>query len=155
MAREHGRRRQQGLDAHRVQQSPLQPGRSFNEQYSRTAFENDLPRIEGSDFSPNNDCQRHVSNPADPHPGADCINPPNGATLYPTFSTFKGPSGTCLWEEGGSNFANATNNFGGNPAEYGGLLLLNYPAPGNTITQRYNDFRHILSNNPCQASTAP
>jgi hypothetical protein len=26
------------------------------------AFENDLPRIEGADFSTNNDCQRHVSN---------------------------------------------------------------------------------------------
>jgi hypothetical protein len=128
----------------------------FTGNYSQAAFENDLPRIEGSDFSNNNDCQRHVSNPADPNPGHDCVDPPNGATLYPTFSTFKGPGHTCLWEEGGGSFANATNNFGGTPsAEYGGLLLLNYPAAGFKITQRYNDFRNILSNNPCPASTAP
>jgi hypothetical protein len=137
--------------------SPLfsQNGGAFSKNYSQTAFENDLPRIEGNDFSSNNNCQRHVRNPADPSPGSGCINPPNGATLYPTFSTFRGPRNACFWEEGGSSFANATNNFGGNPAEYGGLLLLNYPAAGNTITQRYNDFRNILSNNPCQASTGP
>jgi hypothetical protein len=120
--------------------------------YQQAAFENDLPRIEGSDFSINNDCQRHVSNPADPNPGQDCIDPPNGATLYPTFSTFAGPHNSCLWEEGGDSFANATNNFGGLPAEYGDLLLLNYPAAGFTITQRYNDFRNVLGNNPCPSS---
>jgi hypothetical protein len=121
--------------------------------YQQAAFENDLPRIEGSDFSTNNNCQRHVSNPADPAPGTGCIDPPNGATLYPTFSTFNGPDNTCMWEEGGGSFANATNNFGGTPsAEYGGLLLLNYPAAGFTITQRYNDFRNTLDTNPCPAS---
>jgi hypothetical protein len=125
----------------------------FNTNYAQTAFENDLPRIEGSDFSSNNNCQRHVSNPADPHPGLGCVDPPHGATLYPTFSTFKGPDNACLWEEGGGKFANATNNFGGTPsAEYGGLLLLNYPAPGYKITQRYNDFHKTLSSNPCPTS---
>jgi hypothetical protein len=81
----------------------------------------------------------------------NCVNPPNGATLYPSFSTFNGPSGSCLWEEGGDSFANATDNFGGNPAEYGGLLLSNYPAAGFQITQRYNNFHNTLSSNPCPA----
>ena len=125
---------------------------SFETNYRQAAFENDLPRVEGSDFSSNNDCQRHVSNPADPNPGQGCVIPPNGATFYPTFSTFAGPDNSCLWEEGGDSFANATNNFGGLPAEWGDLLLLNYPAAGFTITQRYNDFRNILDNNPCLAS---
>jgi hypothetical protein len=124
----------------------------FNSNYDQAAFENDLPRIEGSDFSSNNSCQRHVTNPSDPNPGQNCVDPPNGATLYPTFSTFDGPDNTCLWEEGGGSFTNATDNFGGTPAaEYGGLLLLNYPAAGFTITQRYNDFRNTLSENPCPA----
>jgi hypothetical protein len=97
--------------------SPLfNQGSGFNKNYSRTAFETDLPRIEGSDFSETNDCQRHVSNPADPHPGEGCVNPPNGATLYPAYSTFRSPGAGCMWEEGGQHFANATNNFGGTPA---------------------------------------
>jgi hypothetical protein len=128
----------------------------FNNEYQRIAFENDLPRIEGSDFSNNNNCARHVTNPTDPTPpgppGTGCVNPPNGATLYPTFSTFNGPNGQCLWEEGGGSFANATNNFGGtSTAEYGGLLLLNYPVAGPSVSQRYNDFRNTLSTNPCPA----
>ena len=45
-----------------------------------------------------------------------------------------------------------TNNFGGtSTAEYGGLLLSNYPAAGFTITQRYNNFRNVLGSNPCPA----
>jgi hypothetical protein len=128
----------------------------YKKQFAQTAFENDLPRIEGSDFSENNDCQRHVTNPADPNPGQDCVDPPNGATLYPTFSTFHAPGHGCMWEEGGGSFSNATNNFGGTPAaEYGGLLLLNYPAAGFTITQRYNDFRNVLGHNACPANTNP
>jgi hypothetical protein len=123
--------------------------------YQQAAFENDLPRIEGSDFSTNNNCQRHVSNPADPNPGQGCVDPPNGATIYPMFSTFNGgPNKSCLWEEGAGNFTNATNNFGGTPAaEYGGLQLLNYPAVGFTVTQRYNDFNNTLGNNPCSQFT--
>jgi hypothetical protein len=133
--------------------SPLfNQGSGFNKNYSRTAFETDLPRIEGSDFSETNDCQRHVSNPADPHPGEGCVNPPNGATLYPAYSTFRSPGAGCMWEEGGQHFANATNNFGGTPAsEYGDLLLLSYPTTGFTITQRFNDFRNIVNHNVCAA----
>ncbi|HKV83758.1 MAG TPA: hypothetical protein VJN88_04335 [Ktedonobacterales bacterium] len=118
--------------------------------FSRVAFENDLPRVEGKDTSPNNACQRHVSNPMDPHPGQGCIDPPNGATFYPIFSAVRTENGSCVWQEGDAFLPNTINNFGGTPtAEYGGLLLLNYPAPGFTVTQRYNDFRQVLEHNPC------
>jgi hypothetical protein len=61
-----------------------------------------------------------------------------------------------MWEEGGGSFSNATNNFGGTPsAEYGDLLLLNYPAAGFTITQLFNDFRNVLDNNACPANVGP
>jgi len=40
----------------------------------------DLPRIEANTNPP---CQRHLSNPADPNPGQDCVNPPKGADFYP------------------------------------------------------------------------
>jgi hypothetical protein len=122
--------------------------------YSQVAFETDLPRIEGTDSSPNNNCQRHVSNPADPNPGQGCVNPPNGATFYPIFTTNTGLGGSCIWQEGGANIPGTTNTFGGtSAAEFGGLLLSNYPAAGFTVTQRYNNFHNTLGNNPCPAPT--
>lgn len=128
------------------------PGRSGPMNYSQVAFETDLPRIEGSDFSSNNDCQRHVSNPADPDPGAGCVDPPVGATFYPIYTTTTAPDGSCIWQEGGGSIPGTTNNFGGtSTAEYGGLLLSDYPAAGFTITQRYNNFHRTLGYNPCPA----
>jgi hypothetical protein len=121
--------------------------------YSQVAFETDLPRIEGSDSSPNNDCQRHFSNPADPQPGKGCVNPPNGAAFYPIYTTTVGSNGACIWQQGGNKIKGTTNKFGGNSKkEYGGLLLSDYPAPGFTITQRYNNFQNRLNNNPCPAA---
>ncbi len=117
--------------------------------YRQVAFEADLPRIEDSTNPP---CQRHVTNPADPNPGAGCVNPPVGATFYPIFTT--GVSGgECIWQEGGAFIPGTTNTFGGtSTAEYGGLLLWAYPAAGNSITLRYNNFRNILNHNSCQSS---
>ena len=136
-----------------LQQSLL--GLSFPLNYSQVAFETDLPRIEGSDFSTTNDCQRHVSNPADPSPGSGCVNPPlgpNGPAFYPLYTTaVKGRS--CMWQQGGANIPGTTNTFGGSSTtEYGNLLLTNYPAPGFTITQRYNNFQNVLRGNPCPAN---
>ncbi len=129
------------------------PGSSGLRNYKQVAFETDLPRIEGSDFSENNDCQRHVSNPADPSPGSGCVDPPVGASFYPIYTTTTASDGSCLWQEGGANIPGTTNTFGGtSTAEYGGLLLSNYPAPGFTITQRFNNFNNTLGSNPCPAS---
>jgi hypothetical protein len=111
-------------------------------QYSRVAFETDLPRIEATGLSPNNNCQRFSPN------GTGCVNPPNGAQFYPMFVARQTDAG-CRWFEGGPSFPGKTQNFGGSSTtEFGPLLRLDYPTPtGNG--SRFNDFRNVLSSNPC------
>lgn len=104
------------------------------ENYGRVAFEADLPAIESScDFTT----------------GAGCTNPPPGAAFYPLYST-TGRS-ACGWQEGGTFIPGTTNTFGGSSAsEYGSLLGLYYPpAPGFPAGTYFQDFRNILSGNPC------
>jgi hypothetical protein len=122
--------------------SPLING---TQPYSRVAFETDLPRIE---FDTSPPCQRHISNPADPNPGQGCVNPAAGANFYPIYTTRNSDAG-CTWQLGGANIPGTKNTFGGtSSAEYGPLLELAYPAPlGPTL--RFNDFRQVLTNNPC------
>ena len=115
--------------------------------FSRVAFETDLPRIE---FATNPPCQRHLSNPADPNPGQGCVNPPVGADFYPFYST-RSDDGACRWQEGGPFIPGTVNDFGGSSkAEFGTILLaLFYPAVNIMPQYIYEDFRHILSTNPC------
>jgi hypothetical protein len=116
--------------------------------YERVAFEADLPRIE---FATSPPCQRHVANPADPSPGTGCVNPPVGADFYPIFTT-RGSGAACEWQLGGAFLPGTTKSFGGNSAaEYGPLLLSAYPAANGQVTLRYNNFRNVLSSNPCPA----
>lgn len=105
--------------------------------YARAAFETDLPRIE---FDTIPRCNRTT--------GANCVNPPVGANFYPFYST--GTSGgQCVWQLGGANIPGTTNTFGGNStAEYGPLLSLAYPGTAGVFF-RYNNFRNVLSSNPC------
>jgi hypothetical protein len=125
--------------------SPLTNG-STN--YNRVAFEADLPRIE---FATNPPCQRHITNPSDPSPGSGCVNPPVGASFYPFFSTGSNGGG-CYWQLGGDHIPGTTNDFGGNSTKaFGPLLVLDYPAAGGLVTTRYNNFRNVLSSNPCPA----
>src|SRR5207344_1330166 len=91
-------------------------------------------------------CQRHVSNPADPNPGQDCLLPPAQSQFYPFFSTTT-KWGGCAWQEGGP-FLPSTNQFGG-VSEFGQLLAVPYPSvgPGGNqpaLTVRYNDFRQVF-----------
>jgi len=137
--------------------SPLfrAPGRGDDKElsnYERVAFEADLPRIEVSSVSPNNNCNRTT--------GVGCVNPPNGASFYPIFTTRNGSNDEgsrengqgCNWQLGGNNIPGTKDLFGGtSAAEYGPLLKLTYPG-GATSVQRYNDFRQVLPNNPCPAS---
>jgi hypothetical protein len=119
--------------------------------YSQVAFETNLPRIEGADASPNNDCQRHVYNPSDPSPGAGCVNPPVGASFYPIYTTGTS-NGACIWQEGGAQIPGTTHTFGGtSTAEYGGLQEQIYPATGDTTQGIFETFHNTLGTNPCPA----
>jgi len=129
---------------------------SFN--YDRIAFEADLPRIETST------CNRVT--------GAGCTLIPTNdrgqpAAFYPFFSigksseksSEKGEKGEkpsmsetgCQWALG-NHLPKSINDFGQN-AQYGTLLPLVYTAfgGGGASTTLYNDFRQILSVNPCRA----
>ncbi|MEY9877379.1 hypothetical protein ABH931_006903 [Streptacidiphilus sp. MAP12-33] len=114
------------------------------QQYSRIAFETDLPRIEDNDTLPV-PCNRTT--------GANCVNPPPGAQFYPFFTTTH-MNGSCVWQEGGANIPGTTNTFGGSSqAEFGGLLQLVYPGVGGPHFF-YNDFRNVVDNNPCRNRTS-
>jgi hypothetical protein len=127
--------------------SPLFTDRAGHmENFSRVAFESDMPRIE---FGTTPSCQRHLSNPADKNPGQGCVNPPKGAAFYPFFSTRLDESG-CRWQLGGRFIAGTLDDFGGNSkAEFGDILALFYPAPNAQPQYIFEDFRQILSFNPC------
>lgn len=122
--------------------------------FSSMAFESDISRNESDDtaFRVDHTCQRHLLNPADPHPGANCVNPPPNSVFYPFYSTRNSPWG-CMWQEGGPYIPGTTNTFGGSAhAEYGALRAISYPSsPLGTITKRFNDFRRNLSSLPCLA----
>jgi hypothetical protein len=115
--------------------------------YSRVAFETDLPRIEAPDSG--GICNRFT--------GENCVNPPPGSNFYPIYTTgssTNNPSanGHCVWQFGGPYLKGTTNTFGGNSAaEYGPLLFSFYPNPNPAIRLRTNNFRQILSSNPCPA----
>jgi len=97
-------------------------------------------------------CQRHITNPADPHPGAGCVNPPPHANFYPFYSTTRS-GGSCWWQQGGPHIPGTVNRFGGSAhAEYGPLRAISYPTdPFGTVTKRFNDFRSAYMPNPCPA----
>jgi hypothetical protein len=132
--------------------SPLFSGHGERAQnYQRVAFETDMPRIE---FSTTPRCQRHVSNPADPSPGTGCVNPPVGADFYPIYSTSHNSHG-CVWKLGGPFIAGTDNNFGGSSiTEYGTTgLVLSYPVSNGQPGYILEDFRRVLAENPCPASS--
>jgi len=109
--------------------------------YERVGFEADLPRIEASDFG--GICDRST--------GTGCVNPPPGSNFYPFFTTRRDRGAGCSWQIGGANIPGTTDTFGGSSAtEFGPLLFLDYPGPGFTPIHRTNDFRQVLSTNPCQ-----
>jgi hypothetical protein len=114
--------------------------------FNRVAFETDLPRVEFGTTPP---CQRHLSNPADPHPGHGCVNPPKGAAFYPFFSTRLDDSG-CRWQEGGLFIPGTLDNFGGSSAaEFGPILANFYPAANIKPQFIFETFHRTLPLNPC------
>jgi hypothetical protein len=122
--------------------SPLTNGANFN----RMAFEADLPRIEDPSV-----CDRFTGVGCTLIPTTDDLGPtgaPMPAAFYPFFSTTRA-GGTCVWQIG-SHIPGSRNDFGQN-AQYGTLLNVTYTDIGGGPTTRYNDFRQILSTNPCPA----
>ena len=126
--------------------SPL-TGPGYNVQYSRTAFEADLPRIE-----PGN-CR---------FTGVGCLLFPNTdkgtpVAFYPFYSAFQngvpGEEGNngCMWGFG-NDLPGATTDFG-RQAQWGTLLQNTYlkVGGGGATVQRFNDFRNIIPN-PCPAA---
>ena len=125
--------------------SPL-TGSGYNVNYSRMAFEADLPRIEtaGASSSPNL-CDRNTGIGCTLIPNTDDGNP---AAFYPFFSIRNTGDG-CIWQLG-NHIPGSKNDFGQN-AQYGTLLNSTYTGVGGGVITRYNNFRQILSKNPCAA----
>jgi hypothetical protein len=112
--------------------------------YDRVAFEADLPRIEAADLG--GVCNRTT--------GAGCADPPvsdDGAPVnfYPFYSIAQ-THASCTWLIGNDVPGVTTNDFG-KTSQYGSLLKSTYLAygGGGTTIQRYNNFRQVLSANPC------
>jgi hypothetical protein len=129
--------------------SPL-TGSGYNVQYSRTAFETDLPRIENPavcDRFTGVGCQL-IPTTDDPALGGTGFTP---AAFYPFFSSRSTANG-CVWQLG-NHIPGSLNDFGQNQ-QYGTLLNLTYTlvGGGGVPTTRYNDFRQIFSSNSCKAS---
>ena len=120
------------------------PGLNIN--YSRVAFEANLPRIE------TNTCDRSTGAGCTLIPTTDKGTP---AAFYPFFSAFQNGvpdeqgNGSCMW--GFGNHLRGANDFGRN-AQYGSLLTTTYLAfgGGGATIDRINNFRQIISN-PCPA----
>jgi len=127
--------------------SPL-TGAGFSTNYSRVAFEADLPRIETSGVALVPTCNRDSGAGCTLIPTTDDSQPAAFYPFYSTTSTWGG--GQCLWQIG-NHIPGSSHDFGQN-AQYGTLLNLSYTTTGGGYLTRYNDFRQILDNNPCGAS---
>ncbi len=126
--------------------SPL-TGSEYDVNYSRMAFEADLPRIEtaGASSSPNL-CDRTTGAGCTLIPSTDDGTP---AAFYPFFS-IRTSGSSCVWQLG-NHIPGSKNDFGQN-AQYGTLLNSTYTGIGGGVVTRYNNFRQILSKNPCAAN---
>jgi hypothetical protein len=117
-------------------------GSNFNVNYTQTALEADLPRIE------TNTCDRTTGAGCTLIPTTDKGQP---AAFYPFFSTLhgKGNGHGCMWAFG--NDLPGGNDLGRN-AQYGTLLSSSYLifGGGGAAHNLINNFRNIVSN-PCRA----
>lgn len=126
--------------------SPL-TGNGYSRNYSRIAFEANLPRIENPAV-----CDRFtgvgctlIPTTDDPATAGPGFMP---ASFYPFFSIGRSGS-SCVWQIG-NHIPGSKNDFGQNQ-QYGTLLNTVYTGVGGGPIVRYNDFRQILSKNPCLA----
>jgi hypothetical protein len=122
--------------------SPL-TGRHFDVNYTRTAFEADLPAIE-----PASVCNHTTGVGCTLTPSTDDNQP---VAFYPFFSTVQQEE-NCLWAFG-NDLPGGTNDFGrvaqyGTPLKQSVLIF----GGGGAARIRVANFRQILSANPCRQS---
>jgi hypothetical protein len=122
--------------------SPL-TGPGYNVNYSQVAFNTDLPAIEAGILGT---CKSST--------GKGCtIIPPTDdgklAAFYPYYTIGTSSAlGGCAWTVGGTYPGFSTRDFGAH-GQYGHLLAVAYVKPGGGVKYEYNDYQHILSDNPC------
>jgi hypothetical protein len=132
-----------------IQFSSPMTGSGYNRAYNRMAFEADLPRIENPaqcDRYTGDGCTQAALIPwtDDNTPAGTCCEP---AAFYPYFDITNNSPFGCAWQIA-SHMPDSRNDFGQN-LQYGGALQLAYTTTGGGYTTRYNDFRQVLSSNPC------
>jgi hypothetical protein len=122
------------------------PVTGFGNEYSRVAFEADLPRIEAPDQGGN--CDRTTGANCTLIPVTDDGQPVN---FYPFFSVHQGSHG-CTWLLGNDIPGQTTNDFGKN-SQFGSLLFLDYLIFGGGGATRHitDNFRNVVATNPCPA----
>lgn len=113
-------------------------GPGYTQQYQKAALETDLPAIEST---------------CSPVTGAGCTLIPQTdqkqpAAFYPFYSITSTSHG-CVWQFG-NRVPGQLTDFGRN-AGYGSLLALSYTQKGGSSANMYQDFRNIMSSNPCPA----
>jgi len=113
-------------------------GDDYDTQYSRLAFNTDLPRIEF------NTCNRQTKAGCTRIPTTDDGTP---AQFYPYYTSGNALGG-CAFTVGQSVPGFTTRDYGKN-SQYGHILKVVYTAQGGGTIYHYNDFQKILPNNPC------
>lgn len=134
-----------------ISNSTRYDGRGRLQNFSRLAFETNVVT---SEFFTNPNCNLNS--------GDNCTDPPTGTQFYPFYSMTHAPGdgeneGVCLWQLGGPDIPGTVNNFGGSATvAYGSELHMFFPTaadtthPNGTATLFVNDFRRILSRDPCR-----
>ena len=123
--------------------SPL-TGASYNVNYSRSAFEADLPLLE---YEISGTCNIFSGVGCTLLPTTDTGTPAN---FYPFFSIRK-VGGQCVWQLG-NHIPGSSNDFHQN-SQYGSLVQSSFTAfgGGGSSLAAYFNFRQIFSHNPCPA----
>ena len=116
-------------------------GAQYMTNHSQVGFETDLPRIEDPSVSPGNNCDRTTGAGCTRIPVTDDHTPANS---YPYFTSGSALGG-CAWSIGQNVPGFTTKDYGKNN-QYGPLLNLTYLSTGNTVVNRYNNFRQVIPN---------
>jgi hypothetical protein len=118
-------------------------GRTYNTNYTQTAFETDLPRVEQGIAG----CDPFTATGCTLFPTTDDGTP---APFYPYY-TIASTGSSCIWVYGNTVAGLTTQNFGANH-QYGTYDTgVEYTGTGGVPFAKADDFRNILSSNPCPA----